>query len=164
MSKDELPKPPSPREGEGESTEKMPEIISGSKVVSPDETNIASTSRLSDNLSPLEKKLIEVKSIEEAIVWTQIIGERVKQDDFLESRRHSRSLENREMLFKQSFSVLLLFTGIGLYIGGFVYVGVFVLGAGLYGVAPKYVLEFLQESRKKERNPTKNSMYSEEFQ
>jgi hypothetical protein len=151
MSKDDLPKNNSPIEGE--SIEELPEASSDSKLAFSKKPDSNPPPASSNNLSPLETKLIEANSIEEAIVWTQIIGERVRQDDFLESRRHSRSLENREMLFKQSFSVMLLFTGMGLYVGGFVYVGVFVLGAGLYGIAPNYVLEFLQESRnKREKN------------
>lgn len=59
-------------------------------------------------------------------------------------------MERTQVLCKIGLSMLVVGTGAGLVIGGFQYAGLFVLGAGLYGLAPDYVKDFFRRREGRE--------------
>jgi len=95
-------------------------------------------------LSQIEKRVVEANSAQEILLWTQVRGEIQRQDNFLIEQEHRRTLEKRQLLFKIGLSIGAVMVGTSLVVGGFSYVGLFVLGAGLYGLAPDYVKGFFR--------------------
>lgn len=75
----------------------------------------------------------------EALAWTQVRAELLKQDDAIEDRRHIRSMEKQGAYAKLYGSLGAVAVGAGLIAGGFTFPGLFCLGAGLTWIAPEYV-------------------------
>jgi len=71
----------------------------------------------------------------------------MSQDEDTKDRIAQRSLRKKEVVYKMGFSVGVSVVGTGLVFFGITYVGLFMIGAGLYGIAPKYVKEFFRRSK-----------------
>jgi hypothetical protein len=88
-----------------------------------------------------ERRLLEAKSLEEAIVWTQIRGEIQKQDrlqqEFQHSEKRSRQREILDLIRQLAF----LGAGIGLIVGGHSWIGGFLAAAAAYPMAKEFVME-----------------------
>jgi len=95
-------------------------------------------------LAAVEERLVKANSPQEILLWTQVRGEIQRQDDLLKEQEHRRKLERIQIIFKMGLSMVAVVTGAGLAVGGFQYAGLFVLGAGLYGLAPDYVKDFFR--------------------
>jgi hypothetical protein len=93
--------------------------------------------------------LARANTPEEAIFGTQVRGELLRQNTLEKEQQHRRRLERLQVQFKMGFSIGAVLGGIGLTALGFSYVGLFLLGAGLYGVVPDYVKDFY---RRREEN------------
>ncbi|MFQ5630049.1 MAG: hypothetical protein ACE5I1_14880 [bacterium] len=96
-------------------------------------------------LSSIEKRLIKAESAQEIILWTQVRGAIKKQNDESIEQNHRRALEKLQLKYKLGFSIGAFAVGIGLVIGGFSYAGLFIVGAGLYGLAPDFVKSFFKK-------------------
>lgn len=95
-------------------------------------------------LPAVEERLVKANSPQEIILWTQVRGEIIRQDNILKNQEHRQYLERIQVRFKMVLSIIAVLTGAGLIVGGFPYAGLFVLGAGLYELAPDYVKGFFQ--------------------
>ena len=88
-----------------------------------------------------ERRLLEAKSLEEAIVWTQIRGEIQKQDrlqqEFQHSEKRSRQREILDLVRQFAF----LGAGIGLIVTGHGWIGGFLAAAAAYPMAKEFVME-----------------------
>ena len=104
--------------------------------------SLPSVSRVGEEYSVVnnvEERLITSTNRRDALLWTEIRGKVLEQDDNVKEKEHQRKLEWREMWVKPLFPVILLVTGGVLLVYGFPYPGIFILGACLYWFAPNYV-------------------------
>ena len=62
-----------------------------------------------------------------------------RQDEEAKSAEHLRDMEIREGYTRAGMSVLAILSGTIIVLSGFTVSGCFVLGAGLYGLAPKFI-------------------------
>ena len=112
------------------------------------------TQRESDEvsvLSSIEKRLIEADNPQDIVLWTQVRGEIIRQNEGAKNQEHQRSSEKRQVWYKMVFSVSAFVVGIGMLIGGLTYLGLFISGAGLFGFVPDYVKALLRIFREKGR-------------
>lgn len=91
------------------------------------------------SLAAFDQWIITADHPTRAKSYTKVRKELVRQNEFMRERQHLRESERREQILKPSLSALSIATGVGLIAGGFTYPGLFVLGAGLYWLAPSYV-------------------------
>ncbi len=96
-------------------------------------------------LSSLEQRLVDSKSPQETILWTQVRGEIIRQNEESEEQNHRRLLEKIQLIFKMGFSIITFIVGTLLVLNGFSFVGLFMIGAGLYGLAPDFVKSFFKK-------------------
>lgn len=92
-----------------------------------------------NGLKDLEIRAADAETPAEALEWTRVRGEL--------SQQLQEESEGRKRLFAGlatiGVSVASITAGTVLTLYGHQQVGVFVLGAGLYGIAPDYVLKFI---------------------
>lgn len=103
-------------------------------------------------LRAIEERLVKANSPEEILLWTQVRGEIQQQDNILKEQEHRRHLERIQVRFKMGLSIGAVAMGTGLVMGGFAYAGLFVLGAGLYGLAPDYVKGLFRRKEESEND------------
>lgn len=89
-------------------------------------------------LSQIEARLAESASAQDAILWTQVRGEIIRQDETRKDGDHRRSLEKTQLLYDISRSIGALVIGTILVANGFGYAGLFILGVG-FKLAPDYL-------------------------
>ena len=82
-------------------------------------------------LTQIERRLVEANSAQEILLWTQVRGEILHQDDILKGQEHQRKLERLHVIFKMGLSIVAVIPGTTLVGSGFPYAGLFVLGTGL---------------------------------
>jgi hypothetical protein len=75
----------------------------------------------------IEERLARANTPEEAIFWTQVRGELLRQNTLEKEQEHRRRLERLQVQFKMGFSIGAVLGGIGLTALGFSYVGLFLL-------------------------------------
>lgn len=109
----------------------------------PQQTSLPMTSP-PENVSGVviaERRLLEAKSLEEAIVWTRIRGEIQEQDrlqqEFQYSEKHSRQREILDLVRQFVF----LGAGVGLIVAGHGWIGGFLSAAAAYPMAKEFVME-----------------------
>ena len=100
-------------------------------------------------LSSIEERLIQADNSQDIILWTQVREEIILQNEEAKNQEQRRFLEKVQVWGKMVFSVIVFVAGIGMLAGGLTEIGLFILGAGIYGVVPDYVKAFLRASRKK---------------
>ena len=103
-------------------------------------------------LAAVEERLVNANSPQDVILWTQVRGEILRQDNILKDQEHRRRLERIQVQFKMGLSIATVLAGAGLVVGGFQGAGLFVLGAGLYGLAPDYVKGFFRRREESEND------------
>jgi hypothetical protein len=101
-------------------------------------------------LPAIEERVVRASTPEEAIFWTQVRGELLRQNNLEKEHEHRRRLESLQIQFKIGFSIGAVLGGVGLTALGFSYIGLFLLGAGLYGVVPDYVKDFYRRREESE--------------
>lgn len=125
-------------------------------------------------LRDIEERLSRVGSPDEALKWAQVREQIQRQDNFIREREvmgqlalqrhrdmlkeaeHRRFLEKVASLGKVGLSVVAIGIGIGLVVGGFEPVGLFMLGAGLFWLAPEFVRGFLPRGPRRGREESDN--------
>ncbi|NOT58984.1 MAG: hypothetical protein HOP19_02040 [Acidobacteria bacterium] len=78
------------------------------------------------------------------VLLTSVRGEIIRQNETVVTNNHKRNLEKAELVSKYGLSVLSLFTGAFLVYSGIIWAGLLIVGAGLYNIAPKYVMTALR--------------------
>ena len=120
----------------------------------PSDEPTALTQHESDEVSILlsiERRLTQAENPQDIVLWTQVRGEIIRQDEDAKNQEHQRSSEKRQVRYKMVFSVSAFVVGIGMLIGGLTYPGLFISGAGLFGFVPDYVKALLRVFREKGR-------------
>ena len=102
-------------------------------------------------LSSIEERLIQADNPQDIVLWTQVREEIIRQNEEARNQEQRRFLEKVQVWGKMVFSVIVFVAGIGMLAGGLIEIGLFILGAGIYGVVPDYVKAFLRTSRKKDK-------------
>lgn len=105
-----------------------------------------------DILQSIDNRLAEADSYPDIVLWTRVRGEVLKQNESATEQSHRRSLEKIQLLYKMTFSIGAFTVGTVLIVSSFVYPGFFILGAGLYGLAPSYVLDFFKNFYRNENS------------
>ena len=103
-------------------------------------------------LTQIERRSVEANSPQEILLWTQVRGEILRQDDILKGQEHQRKVERLQVIFKMGLSIVAIITGTTLVVSEFPYAGLFVLGAGLYGLAPDYVKDVFRRREENENS------------
>ena len=118
----------------------------------PSNESTALTRHESDEVSVLlsiEKRLTQADNPQDIVLWTQVREEIIRQDEESKNQEHRRFLEKAQVWFKMGFSVIAFVAGISLLVGGVTQIGLFILGAGLFGFVPDYVKMFFKVFREK---------------
>jgi hypothetical protein len=106
-------------------------------------SEISSFSNSSPNqipvLAKVEERLANATTPEEIVLWTRVRAEILKQNELAEEGKHRRTLEKVEVASQKAVTAAALGIGVGLIIIGVPEIGLFVLGAGLFKLAPDYV-------------------------
>lgn len=99
-------------------------------------------------ITVVEGRLISAASAQEIVLWTQVRAEVLRQNSTAKDQNHRQLLERIQLLYKTGFSLVAFIVGIFLLIYGFSYTGLFIIGAGLFGIAPEYVIAFFVKRSK----------------
>ena len=89
-------------------------------------------------------RLSRANSPEEIAMWGQIWLGAVDKERELAQRHHGWRKETLRIVERCCMSGLAMVAGTALVFGGHDFAGLFVLGAGLYGTARSFVVEFFQ--------------------
>jgi hypothetical protein len=79
---------------------------------------------------------------EDVVLWTQVRGEVVKQEEYRSQQAHRRSIEKTELYAKVGLSIGA--SGVGVFLIGTAHLapGMLALGAGLFWLARPFVMKF----------------------
>jgi hypothetical protein len=95
-----------------------------------------------DDLDVVARRLDRAESAQEVLLWTQVRGEMLRQNDESEDRKHRRWLQKASLLTRVALSSVGVLAGGGLVLAGHDISGLFALGAGLFCIAPDFVRSF----------------------
>lgn len=98
----------------------------------------------------VEQRLAKAESPQDIVLWTGVRQEILRQNEDREDRRHRRQMRAIQLKYKMGFSVAAFLAGIVLISVGFPYPGLFISGAGLYGIAPDYVMRLFKKGKNDE--------------
>lgn len=77
--------------------------------------------------------------LEDLVELVRIREDLVNQNKEIEERAHARNIEKMQLIFKMVLSTIAVAGGVGLVLLEYTFPGFFVLGAGLYSIAPDFV-------------------------
>jgi hypothetical protein len=119
----------------------MPEEQGDIVPVSSSELSPSSGTNSDPNtiLAKVEERLATANTPEEIVLWTQIRGEIIRQDELRKDAEQKRTIETIEVVSQKGLTAAALGIGVGLIIIGIPEIGLLVLGAGLYKLAPDFV-------------------------
>jgi hypothetical protein len=100
----------------------------------------------------LEARIINAATPEEAREWSKVREELIKQNTELENQQHRRFLEKGLFWSKQVFSYAAIVGGTILAMKGFDTLGYFIIGGGLYQVAPGYLRAIINKYKTEEND------------
>jgi hypothetical protein len=90
-------------------------------------------------LAKIEERLVEATSSEEIVLWTQIRGEVIRQNEIIKDNKHQRSLDKIQIIRKTSLSGIAVTIGSGLIISGSTGLGMLLLAVAFYEIAPNHI-------------------------
>jgi hypothetical protein len=96
-------------------------------------------------LDAVAERLAASESPQDVVLWTQVRGEILRQNEEAENRRHQRQMEKIQLYGKISLSIVALGVGILLLKFGYTTAGYFALGAGMFWLAPDFVKAFFDK-------------------
>ena len=102
-------------------------------------------------LLSIDERISQADNPEDAMDWVRLREVINGQNEESKNQEHRRFLEKAQVWYKMGFSVIAFIVGIGLLIGGLTLPGIFISGAGLFGVAPDYVKAFLRIFRERDK-------------
>jgi hypothetical protein len=115
-----------------------------------EDNQLIKTDDKSQALKAIDERLAGSESPQDIILWTQVRGEILRQNEEVESRRHQRHLERLELYSKMLLSLVAISVGVLLSKLGYVTAGFFALGAGLFWLAPDLVKTYFNKFGPKE--------------
>jgi len=90
-------------------------------------------------LRATEYRLTTATDPRDVVLWTQVRGELLKQDQGAKEAEQRRASEHFQEKCKVTFAAGTVVLGAALAVAGFTAPGFFILGAGLFWMAPDYV-------------------------
>lgn len=90
-------------------------------------------------------RLASAQSASEIVLWTQVRGEIIRQDEEVADGRHKRWMTKAGLVAKVGLSVIGVGAGVTLLATGHLVGGLFALGAGLYRLAPAFTTRFFSK-------------------
>jgi hypothetical protein len=100
-----------------------------------------------NSLRAIEERLLTSTDAREVVLWTGVRKEIIRQNESLEKPKHKRNLETVQIYFKMSFSLVAFVTGVILLIYGFTLLAPLIIGAGLFSIAPDFVMAYFNRSK-----------------
>ena len=101
------------------------------------------------HLRATEYRLTTATDPRDVVLWTQVRGALLQQDQLAKEAARRRASENLQEKCKVAFAAGAVVLGAALAVAGFTAPGFFILGAGLFWIAPDYVKTF---GRRKEED------------
>jgi hypothetical protein len=90
----------------------------------------------------VDARLARAQLAEEIVLWTQVRGEIIRQDEEVADRRHKRWMTKAGLVGKGALSIVGVVAGVALLATSHLVGGLFALGAGLYNLAPGFTRKF----------------------
>ena len=115
-----------------------------------DEDGLVKTAGDANVLDAVAERLAASESPQDVVLWTQVRGEILRQNEELENRRHQRQMERAQLYGKISLSIVAIVVGVLLLQLGYATAGYFALGAGLFWLAPDFVKAFFDKFKTRE--------------
>jgi uncharacterized membrane protein len=103
-------------------------------------------------LTRIDERLAKATSSEEIALWTRVRGEIIRQNESVKNSEHKRSLEKIQIIRKTSISGIAITIGVGLIISGLIGLGVLILAAAFYEIAPDYLKNVFPRKSRAEEN------------
>lgn len=92
-------------------------------------------------LLQVEERIAKANSPQEALFWTQIRGELIKQNEIIKEGKQKRLIQNVQIWRRISVSVAALTIGLVFFSIGSIEAGLLVIGVFLYEIVPDLVKE-----------------------
>lgn len=102
-------------------------------------------------LQSIDNRIATADDPREIVLWTKVREEIIRQNETMEEPKHRRRLANWQLYFKMGFSLVAFATGVILLIKGFILLAPLIIGAGLFALAPEFVMAYFTRN-KGERN------------
>ncbi len=100
-------------------------------------------------LLSIDERISQADNPEDAMDWARLREVINGQNEESKNQEHRRFLEKAQAWYKMGFPVIVFIVGIGLLIGGLTLPGLFISGAGLFGIVPEYVKMFFRSFKEK---------------
>ncbi len=97
----------------------------------------------------VDKRLANAKTPAEVVLWTQVRGEVLRQDEDAADRHQRRWMERASLYATVGLSLVGVSAGVILLATQHPLAGLFALGAGLYRLAPEFTRDFLTRREQK---------------
>lgn len=117
-----------------------------------DQGELAPVQAPKGELQVVSDRLSRAQNAQEIVLWTQVRGEILRQNDSVEERRHRRWMRKCSVLLKPILSSVGILTGAGLVFGDHMLPGLFALGAGFYWLAPDLTRLFFERTLPQNEN------------
>jgi hypothetical protein len=98
-------------------------------------------------LQSIDNRIANADDPREIVLWTKVREEIIRQNENMEEPRHRRRLSTWQLYFKMSFSIVAFATGVILLIKGFMLLAPLIIGAGLFALAPEFVMAYLTRNK-----------------
>jgi len=129
----------------------MPEKPEDKSIIpsSAPESHRSTSSDLATARESVESRLAKADSPQEALQWVEVRGQLLQQNEKSKDEEQRRFLERVRVPYNLGLSTGSFVVSIIFVIKGFYQVGFFILGAGLYTIAPEYIKMFLTKEKGK---------------
>lgn len=97
----------------------------------------------------IANRIVSANTPQELVLLTQIRGEILKQNNDAADREHRRKMDKLQIAGKLTLTGVTIALGTGLVIANFPTAGFFILGSGLFWLAPDYVKAILKWKKEK---------------
>ena len=96
------------------------------------------------HLCATEYRLTTATDPRDVVLWTQVRGELLQQDQVAKDAARRRASEHFQEKCQVAFAAGAVVLGAALAVAGFTAAGFFILGAGLFWIAPDYVTTYVK--------------------
>ena len=116
-------------------------------VESPSMPMEASRSEERSIIRSIDQRIAKAKDPRDIVLWTKVRDEIIRQNERIEDPRHRRRLQSIQLYFKMGFSIVAFATGVLMLVYGFIYLAPLIIGAGLFALAPDFVMAYLTKGK-----------------